>query len=223
MNMHIDVLFNQDERTRLVSVNQWNGGTTPRFFLGRTDKGNTWRYRSDLAADLIDQLEALCLQEVGDPRQEPVHKKAYVALLAAHQEPVQLWQGPAYCCPKPSEPLLKPTLITPENAHLLEGGLDDWRVDVPYWQPFSAIIHNDHAVAVCASVRQRAFAHEAGVETLSAYRAKGYAVSAVAGWANTLRSHNIMPLYSTSWDNKASQGIARKLGFEFYGTDFHIT
>jgi len=31
------------------------------------------------------------------------------------------------------------------------------------------------------------------------------------------------PVYSTSWENAASQAVARKLGLTMYAADFHIT
>ena len=66
-------------------------------------------------------------------------------------------------------------------------------------------------------------AHEAGVDTLEAYRRRGYAASAVAAWALAVRALNLVPLYSTSRDNEASQGLARRLGLVQYGVDYHVT
>ena len=44
----------------------------------------------------------------------------------------------------------------------------------------------------------------------------------VAAWAHAIRAEGRTPLYSTSWDNAASQGVARKLGLVIYGTDFSL-
>ena len=85
-----------------------------------------------------------------------------------------------------------------------------------------AMVENGHAVSVCASVRIAKAAHEAGVESLPAYRRKGHAVDAVAGWANEVRKTGAIPLYSTSWDNAASRGLAAKLGLSMFGVDFHV-
>jgi predicted GNAT family acetyltransferase len=60
------------------------------------------------------------------------------------------------------------------------------------------------------------------VETLPEYRRRGFAVSAVAGWARAVRSSGAMPFYSTSWDNVASQAVAARLGASLAGVDFHV-
>ncbi|HZS91689.1 MAG TPA: GNAT family N-acetyltransferase, partial [Chloroflexota bacterium] len=44
----------------------------------------------------------------------------------------------------------------------------------------------------------------------------------VAGWARAIRASGRIPLYSTSWDNHASQAVARKLGLVQYGTDLSL-
>ena len=36
-------------------------------------------------------------------------------------------------------------------------------------------------------------------------------------WALAVRRAGIVPVYSTSWENLASQGVARKLGFQLEG------
>ena len=51
---------------------------------------------------------------------------------------------------------------------------------------------------------------------------RGFASAAVAAWAAALRERGRLPLYSTSWENLASQGVARKLGMVAYGEDWEI-
>ncbi len=220
MKFHVGALYVHNEKGRMVSVNEWTGGSAPRFFLGRTEQGNVWRFRNDVPDNLAEELTALCLEETGDVLQEPKHKDKYVELL----EPVkQIWQGPVYWCSQSLKPSIQPIAITEANAHLLQQGLESWLPDVPHRQPFFVAVQDGKAVSVCSSVRITDKAHEAGVETLLSYRQRGHAANAVAGWINRLHMQNILPLYSTSWKNTASQSVARKVGFEFFGSDFHIT
>jgi predicted GNAT family acetyltransferase len=61
------------------------------------------------------------------------------------------------------------------------------------------------------------------VETLPAARRRGHAVSVVAAWARAVKQIGALPLYSTSWDNVASQSVATKLGLSHFGVDFHVS
>ncbi len=90
-------------------------------------------------------------------------------------------------------------------------------------QPFVVAVENDAAVALCCSVRITAAAHAAGVETLPAARRRGMASQAVAEWARAVDELGAIALYSTSWDNVASQAVARRLGMKLIGVDFHVT
>jgi RimJ/RimL family protein N-acetyltransferase len=79
------------------------------------------------------------------------------------------------------------------------------------------------AVSVCFSSRLTPRAAEAGVETAEPFRGRGYATRAVAAWAHAVRETGRIPLYSTSWNNLASQGVARSLGLRIYGADLSLT
>jgi RimJ/RimL family protein N-acetyltransferase len=94
--------------------------------------------------------------------------------------------------------------------------------DVSVEQPFVAITQKNRAVSVCRSVRITTEAHEAGLETLPEFRGKGFAAEVTAEWARRVCAIDAMPLYSTSWENKASQAVARKLRLRCYGNDFEI-
>jgi RimJ/RimL family protein N-acetyltransferase len=79
------------------------------------------------------------------------------------------------------------------------------------------------AVTACSSVRLTPQAAEAGLYTQESYRGRGYSVDAVRLWAEAVRATGRIPLYSTSWENTASQAVAQKLGAVQYGADFSIT
>jgi RimJ/RimL family protein N-acetyltransferase len=130
--------------------------------------------------------------------------------------------GPAYhftAYPEPSRPLLA---LTATHAERLRGGFEALVAELPAWQPFLALVEEGRAVSVCRSVRIIPAAHEAGVETLPDFRGKGYAQDVVAGWARVVQSLGAIPLYSTSWENTASQAVAKKLHLVPYGADFHV-
>jgi hypothetical protein len=86
----------------------------------------------------------------------------------------------------------------------------------------AAAIAQGSAVAVCFCARRPGLASSAGVETLVAFRNQGYATATVARWAAEVRRLGQLPLYGTSWDNLASQAVARKLKMVLYGEDWSI-
>jgi RimJ/RimL family protein N-acetyltransferase len=220
MRMHVDALYTHDLRVRMLSINQWSGGTAPRFFLGRTQLGAIRRFRTDVPDDLAAAVDSFDEEDAHSRR--PAHEADYIRLFASSRAPT-VWTGPAFHLPSSRAPTVRCIAIDATNADLLRGGFEAWLPDVPHCRPFMAVIEAGHAVAVCASVRITPAAHEAGVETLDAHRGNGYAVHVVAAWANAVRTSGVIPLYSTSWDNAASQRVAWKLGASMYGVDFHIT
>jgi hypothetical protein len=221
MQMHVAALYTHDARSRIEAINQWSGGTAPRFFLGRTHLGVVRRYRTDVPDDLVAAMERS--REDDPDSHRPTQEREYVRMLAAHAPIERVWVGPAFCLPANVIPREQTVLIDATNADLLRGGFEAWLPDVPHAQPFVAVIESGRAVSICASVRITAAAHEAGVETLPAHRGKGHAGHAVAGWANAVRAQGAIALYSTSWDNAASQRVAGKLDASMFGVDFHVT
>jgi RimJ/RimL family protein N-acetyltransferase len=114
-------------------------------------------------------------------------------------------------------------LVTEANEHLLSPLFKGWARDIRRCQPMVMLSVDGQAVAICCSVRTTGAAHEAGVETAAAYRGRGYAAQVVAAWARAVRELDRVPLYSTSWENEASQAVARKLALIHFGSDLHIS
>lgn len=221
----------QEGEPRITAVNQWDGGEVPRFHLMRTAKINGWRFRSDLHGDLVRELESLCLAEpVTAPGKAPPQLMERATALLDAASPIEAeWQGPIFSLADSpladgaaAESAVAIAPITPATTERLEAGMADWLPDVPHRTPFIAAVVEDRAVAVCASVRITDQIHEAGVETWADYRRQGFARSVVNAWAKAVRDLGALPIYSTSRENVASQGVARSLGATLVGTDFHI-
>ena len=225
LDVHVRALFRHDARGRLLNVNEpWGeGAPAPRLFLGRTRAGNLWRFRADLPEATVEELEALCADEPAGagPREAPRHAEAYARILGSPPGGVEA--GPAYRFEKYPEPTHAILPVTESDAEVLRGGFEEFVEELPTAQPFVAVVEDGRAVSVCRSVRVTADAHEAGVETLPAFRGRGYASDATAGWARLVLYAGAAPLYSTSWENIASQSVARRLGLVQYAADFQVT
>ncbi len=197
----------------------------PRFFMGRTLQGNIWRFRHDLPDALVRDVEQLCRSEpiAVNLEDQPHNAAAIRAALQAHAPITREERGPAYWIPDVEKPA-EVVLISEANAQLLDANFP-WkrsRLGVKTG-PVAAVVVQGSAVSICFCARLTQSAAEAGVQTVEAFRGRGYASAAVAGWASAIRREGLLPLYSTSWENVASQGVARKLGMVRYGEDWSIT
>ncbi|MFB3890772.1 MAG: GNAT family N-acetyltransferase [Phycisphaerae bacterium] len=227
MRIHVEALFAHDDRGRMVRVNEPEHREAPRFFLGRTSDGNVWSFRHDVPDEVRLELESACLAEPpGEEFLLPPYGATRYEQILARSGPIQRTSaGPAYWIPDDLPESPDTVQVTEDNSGLLRPHLEDWLPDVAARRPFvaCAVLIDGRAVSICCSVRTTGAAHEAGVETAPGFRARGCAMRAVAAWARTVRAMGAMPLYSTSWQNVASQALARKLGLRRYGADLHIT
>jgi RimJ/RimL family protein N-acetyltransferase len=222
LERHLDGLYQWDSQRRIVAINQFDGGRVPRFHLARGRCGKLAGFRADLSDDLIRSLKTLVEQESDGLARSPEKRSEYLALLAADEPIVEIWQGPVYALPEHLPDVSDIVDIDTTNKRLLQERMADWLPDVAHRRPFVAALEDGQAVAVCASVRITDQGHEAGVETVPAYRRRGHARRVVAAWAQRVRALDAEPVYSTSFENTASQRVAMSLGMKLIGVDFHV-
>lgn len=228
INIHARALFTHDAESRILFVNEPDQAVVPapRLFLGRTRAGNIWRFRVDVPMSLVEELNLLCADEppvsteFSDP---PRHVEQYLRLLDKHAAIESVSTGPAYHFPENIGSSRSAIAVAEKDAESLQGSFEKLITELPTWQPFVALTVEGRAVSVCRSARITREAHEAGVETLPDFRGRGYAKDVTAEWARRVRVADAIPLYSTSWENTASQAVARKLRLACYGADFAIT
>ena len=230
LELQVYALFTHDSHGRIRWINEAGERPAPRFFLGRTKHGNLWRFRHDVPPDPVRRLETLAATEpvTEDLRTEPVHLAAYRALLQAQGERTVQSAGPAYYFPDEIPATGGAVVITEANFDLLRPLIPNQEMgqilrDLPARQPWLVAVYQGAGVACCFCSRKTERVAEAGVWTLEAYRRGGYASTSVAAWARLVRATGRIPLYSTSWENVASQGLARKFGLIQYATDLSLT
>lgn len=226
MKIQVEVLFTQDENGYLQRINKPNGDgkPAPRFFFGHTNEGSIYRFRHDLPDNVVAQLKEVAAEPMPVNSQKiPRNRRQFEDILQSHAPIERVWIGPAYRFPEHITPPTNVVRLSRENVGLLKGDFAEMGSELNSSEPYLAIIEDSQMVSICRSVRLSSRAHEAGVDTLGGYRRRGYATSIVAAWALAVRALNRVPLYSTSWDNVASQGVARRLGLVQYGVDYHVT
>ncbi|MDE0012574.1 MAG: GNAT family N-acetyltransferase [Candidatus Poribacteria bacterium] len=227
MGIQVEALFTQDENRRLRHINEPVDDIqpAPRFFFGYTSEGSICKFRHDLPDNVIAQLKEVAAAEpmLVNLEKIPKNHRQFEDILQSHVPIERISVGPAYRFPEHIAPPTNVIQLSSENAGLLRGDFAEMVSELNSWQPYLAIIEDARAVSICRSVRISSRAHEAGVNTLPSYRRRGHATSVVAAWALAVRALNLIPLYSTSWDNVASQGVARRLGLVQYGVDYHVT
>ncbi len=224
MEMQAKALFTHDNNNFIRNINDLDGAPAPRFFLGRTPDGNVLRFRYDLPQAVIRKLTDLVNAESinNDLSRDTVPLEKIKEVLQEHGEIQKIYEGPAYKIPReitfPSD-VIK---ITNDNVHLLKNSFSYMLSELQFWEPCFVKLVNGNVTSICFSSRIADASHEAGLETLSDYRGKGYAADVVAAWAADIYIINRIPTYSTSWDNTASQSVAKKLKCDLYGIDLSV-
>lgn len=229
--IQIETLFRVSAGGRLLATNDPTPGPAPRVFLGRTTTGVVVRYRRDLPDDVIDALDRLVAVEpvatslTGDP---PMSWLAIRDTPRAHGEITAEWHGPAHRFPDILDTSGAGTdvaiiAVKPDDAALLNGAVAPPPTELGVIQPCIAAVAQGTAVAVCYAARRSALAAEAGVATLPAFRRRGLGSTVVSAWARAVQEMGLLPLYSTSWHNAASLGLAKRLQLIPYAEDVHLS
>lgn len=218
LNARFAALYEHDARGRITRVNEWGGAAAPHFHLMVGEDASAWRFGAALSDSGAAALETLAVRELVGLHDAPLNAAAYRALLGEGEA----WSGPAFVVPEDVGAASEACVTVGAADTALLRDMPDWVPDAGKRHPFVAVLKNERAVAMCASVRMGEHIHCAGVETHPAHRRKGYAADAVRGWAARVRALGVTPIYSTSFQNAASRALAARLGLKRVATDFWL-
>lgn len=216
MRIDVETGFTFDARGRMLCTNEPREDArrpAPRLLVGHTPDGDMVRLNTDVPDAMASELTTI-LAGTKDPIRS---RTALERALTIQGSPTEFHSGPAYFCPR--TPLLSVTTVhvTSANREIARSTYPWLFEEVADWQPCFAVVSAGAAVSICFSSRIGTGAAAAGVDTLPEYRGRGYASAVTAAWASAVSASGRIPFYSTSWDNLASQGVARRLSLTQFG------
>ena len=211
---YVETNFLINGNGRIAGTREPDPRPGPKFTIIRGATESVWAVRSDVTGSVARELDRLAL---GEPpptltRDAPKYADTYVAILRGTPD-----SGPAFNFPGTVVAMGCTTLV--DDVSVLDRHFDGWSAnELPGRWPIVATVQDGYAVSVCCSSRLTPTSAEAGVETAESHRGRGLATVVVAAWASRVRDTGRVPLYSTSWSNRGSLAVARKLGLIQYAT-----
>lgn len=216
MRINVETGFTFDANGRMLRTNEpREDARRPawRLWVGHTSNGDIVRFNTDLPDGVVSELEAI-LSTTEDPTRS---RTTIEQVLTRGGAVTEFRAGPAYYCAETPAPTHDVVRITGANRDLARDTYRWLYDEADDWQPSFAVVSNGSVVSVCFSSRMGPHAAAAGVDTLAEYRGRGYASAVTAAWASAILTTGRIAFYSTGCENRASQGVARRLGFPQFG------
>jgi hypothetical protein len=224
MRLRLEVDYTFDERGRMLKTNEpldIARADAPDLVVGFAGEQRMLLAGASLSDELVDRLNVIPADRISEDQ-----ASAYIGRVDRLLASVGQWTrggGPVYRfagTPSPDEMAVE---ITEENRGTLRKHflwLDD---EFGGWGKAFAVVRDGAAVSLCFSSRLDDRSAEAGLETVPDYRGQGLAALVTQSWAASVHDSGRIPFYSTSFDNTASQAVARKLGLIQIGEDHSWT
>jgi RimJ/RimL family protein N-acetyltransferase len=218
MEYHLNVLFKHDSNNRMTLVNEPPYDAAPKIFIGVTKLSNLVRFSNFLDNSMIEKLDLILEGNIGTNLVE------VIKMFCNEHQFHHFWIGPAYVFPNINEKVRQNVIqVNYENKEMIKRYFPYTYEELDTKHPCFVKVVDNMPVSICCSARNTSKAAEASVFTFEDYRGRGYSTDVTLAWAAEVQKQGRIPLYSTSWDNFASQSLARKLNLIQFGTDIHIS
>ncbi len=143
--------------------------------------------------------------------------EAYAALFGTER----CQQEVCYSYPRLDVPGSRCRALSLSDKPALAAAFGDCAQELATASPYMGCEQDGSIVSICRSVR-KGRGHEAGIETLPAYRRQGHALEALRGWTAAVLALDAVPLYSANRNNLPSQRLAEKCGYIPYAHTLEV-
>jgi RimJ/RimL family protein N-acetyltransferase len=209
-----------------------------RFRLAVCRSGSVVQLRHDVDESTALAIEYLAAREpaLWHPDGAPVQLNEYRRVLAV-ETPVEesdaglIWTFPDRLDYDHSAELVSSDTPAGDRliARLNERGMPEPLFDLgfvdigEFWAPWCIALQGDEIASIAFTVGLGPAGAEVGVATVPAFRGRGYAAAATAGWASLSAHSGRVLFYGASRANVSSQRVTQRLGLRLIGTDLTIS
>lgn len=178
--------------------------------------------RRDVPEALAGELAGLAARESAEapPQAPPGFDGEYRRLLGMGAAPAEVYVAFVIGGDRPGKKQPEVADIAMLDRRSL-AGFPELVTDLEIGRPGFAVIRDGRAVAVAFTARSGEDGAEAGVETLPAYRGRGYATAVARAWGGAVRRSGRIAFYSAAAGNTASLAVGRKLAGAPYAVMTH--
>lgn len=237
INIELKTRFTLAPNGRIEREADPDGSPGPLMFMAGCESGNLVQFGHQLPAELVDELDALAVEEppLSRPGDLPLHLARYLELLGSLGH-VETHQGLSFHLPHRSPAQITAALVasgTVEGdqlaAVLTQEGMPPDLAEMGFrdvsdlWAPWCLALQDGQIASLAFAARLGSGGAELGLATLPAFRGRGLAAAATAGWSALPALADRTLFYSTATSNLASQRVVAKLGLKFIGPSFGIS
>ena len=223
---------------RIERENDPDSSSGPRLWFAGCASGNVVAVRRDVSDGVAAEIVTLAGAEPPFTAWTslPKYIDRYIDLLSRDAPVSQKTFGVIYKLPHQLQHTSQAELIDDESeegrrvrewllSHGMPAGLAElgFRSASDLWRPWCMATVNGEVVSVAFAARISDIGAELGVATAKAFRGRGYATAAVAGWSKlpTLQSRELF--YSTDGSNVSSQRVVARLGLGSLGASLRLS
>jgi len=190
VNLQIELEYRLGPQRRLIP---FPGSTEQSRFIVYEVPGKFVRFfRQDLPDAICNQLEAI-------PGESALSgSDAVRAVLSSHAPCGPVWRGRSYFFPLSPTPGIFQS-VTREHDRFV-------------------VVDSDEVVSWSFSARENDACAELAVETLPAFRRRGFAKATASAWAAAVINTGKVAFFSHSHDNRASEALAQSLRVQDFTT-----
>jgi len=218
LRLELETLWITDQRGRLLRAVPDDTRPPPLLVVAACPAGAVWTTSVAVSDAAHGRVDALLTTEPGADELgwAPSCASGLIDAMGQAGDVAVPHGGPSYVVGSP----LAPTVDVDLRSEVEIGGvaaLDGLipEADRSLAAPWVVAMVDGRVAAVCETARSTPRSVEAGVWTYEPHRRQGLGAAVTAAWSARVAGRTAF--YSTSWDNTASQGVARRLGLRPIG------
>jgi RimJ/RimL family protein N-acetyltransferase len=216
LRLERETLWVTDDKGRLMRARTAEHRPAPLLAVARAGGHLWWATACEVNDDQLRDIEMVLVDEdtqaTAATGWRPSTSRLLLDVLGDRADSDREERGPSFVLADVPEPVAAIECLTSTQVDRDElRGLmpEDDRRNLA--EPWAVAVSDGRIAAVCVTARSAPASVEAGVWTYEPFRRRGFGAAAVASWSELVSERVVF--YSATFDNVASQRIARSLGF----------